>query len=101
MANEDKVLNTISKQNILKIISNRYGFSDLFNILGSFTKTIIYAMATGIITVGMKWSFEDIALICDLKIEDVKEQYFEAEMIMNNCWCQAKYFGISENNLAR
>ena len=58
-------------------------------------------MATGIITVGMKWSFEDIALICDLKIEDVKEQYFEAEMIMNNCWCQAKYFGISENNLAR
>ena len=100
MPSEEKVLKSINKQSILKIISNRYGFSDLFNILGSFTKTIIYAMATGIITAGMKWSFEDIAIICDLKIEDVKEQYFEAEMIMNNCWYQAKYFGF-ENNLAR
>lgn len=100
MPSEEKVLKSINKQSILKIISNRYGFSDLFNILGSFTKTIIYAMATGIITAGMKWSFEDIALICDINIDDVKEQFFEAEMVMNTCWCQAKYFGI-ENNLAR
>ena len=101
MPNEEKVLNLINKQNILKIISNRYGFSDLFYILGSFTKTVIYAMATGIITAGTKWSLEEIALICDLSIEDVSNQLSEAEMIMKNCWYQAKYLGISENNLAR
>ena len=91
MLNDDKVLSKIYDKNILNIISNRNGFDDLYSIFGSFTKAIIYAMATRIITVGMKWSFEDIALICDLTVLEVEKNYYEAEKVLNDCWYQAKY----------
>ena len=101
MLNDDKVLSKIYDKNILNIISNRNGFDDLYSIFGSFTKAIIYAMATRIITVGMKWSFEDIALICDLNVLEVKKHYLEAEKIFNNCWYQAKYFGINKSSMTK
>ena len=101
MSNEEKVLLNICDKNILNIISNRQGFNDLYNIFGSFTKSIIYAMVSGILTAGMKWSFEDIALICDLTVLEVEKNYYEAEKVLNDCWYQAKYFGLSENSLHR
>ena len=57
MNNEEKVLLNIYDKNILNIISNRQGFNDLYSIFGSFTKSIIYAMVSGILTAGMKYRF--------------------------------------------
>ena len=96
MNSEEKILSNIYDKNILNIISNRKGFNDLYNIFGSYK---IYCICYGkwILTAGMKWSFEDIALICDLSVLEVKKNYYEAEKILKDCWHQAKYFGLSEN----
>lgn len=80
-------------QTIINIIINRQEFNILYNLLETPTRTLVYVLATGILTAGKKWKEEEIASLCDLKIEEVNTSLEEAQNILNNDYYQAKYFG--------